>query len=313
MKKFLITIILFLLPILICLGTLEYWMRNIPNDYSFKCTWLGKNITHIHIWSLGSSHGLYGISPRYLSRPSFNSAHVSQSLRYDKFIFDKYIDRADSLEWLILPISYFSLVSELENGIESWRIKNYCIYYDCPYYPMQPKYHFEISSNPLSYLDQTRRVCNYWRTGEDFVNSDAWGFSLDYSKEKRKNNWYNDGERRVKLHTKVLSNNLSIIQNNKDIIESIIRICADKNVSVLLLTTPVCSTYYNCVDSAQYTLMVQTCENFQEKYANVHYINMFQDARFTEDDFFDSDHLEIEGAAKLTKILDTYIDNINKS
>lgn len=311
MKKFVITILLFLSPILICMGVLENGMRSIPNDYAFKNSWLEKNISHVHIWSLGSSHGLYGISPRYFSKPAFNSAHVSQSLKYDKFIFDKYINKADSLEWLILPISYFSLVSELEDGIESWRIKNYCIYYNCPYYPLQPKYHFEISSNPLSYLDQIGRVYKYWRTGDDFVNSDAWGLSMDYSKEKRKDNWYNDGEKRAKLHTEDLSINQSIIGNNINIMESIIRTCADMNVSVLLLTTPVCSTYFNCVDSAQYALMVHTCENFQEKYDNVLYLNLFRDARFTKDDFFDSDHLETEGAAKLTRVLDEYIKQLN--
>ena len=78
-------------------------------------------------------------------------------------------------------------------------------------------------------------------------------------------------------------------------------------MNVLILTTPVCSTYYECVDSAQYALMIETCERLSNRYNHVQYLNLFKDSRFVEDDFHDSDHLATEGAAKLTKIIDEYI------
>ena len=78
-------------------------------------------------------------------------------------------------------------------------------------------------------------------------------------------------------------------------------------MKVLIVTTPVCSTYYDCVDSAQYALMIETCEHLDDQYEYVQYLNLFKDSRFVEDDFHDSDHLATEGAAKLTKILDEYI------
>ncbi len=53
--------------------------------------------------------------------------------------------------------------------------------------------------------------------------------------------------------------------------------------------------------------MTETCEEMAQKYNNVQYLNLFKDDRFVEDDFFDADHLETEGAAKLTKILNEYI------
>ena len=307
MKQFLKTIILFFIPIALSFCALEIGMRTVPNSYSFKKNWLDKNISSVHIWTFGSSHGLYGISPKYFSKPAFNSAHVSQPLKYDAFIFHKYIEQADSLEWVILPISYFTLTSKMEDGEEWWRIKNYCIYYDCPYHKWKPKYNCEIIGNPLSLYKQIKRVGRYWIKGVDDNSCDSLGLDLGYSKNKRGEQWYMNGKDRAKYHTTDLKKKEETIQENIGYLERIIEKCEEKNVSVLLLTTPVCSTYYDCVDSAQYSLMVNTCERLVRENNNVTYLNLFKDSRFVEDDFFDADHLETEGAAKLTKILNSYI------
>ena len=313
MKRFLKVTILFLLPILCGLGMLEYGMRSVPNDYIYKNKWLKENISRVRIWTFGSSHGLYGISPRYFSKPAFNSAHVSQPLRYDAFIFNKYIEQADSLEWIVLPISYFTMTSCMEEGEEWWRVKNYCLYYDCPYHKFELKYNCEIIGNPLPIYKQIKRVGRYWIKGVDDFNCDSLGLDLGYSKEHRAaEGWYEDGPQRAKFHTpKDLTEKQSTIQENRNHLEDIISTCRDKDVKVLLITTPVCSTYYNCVESVQYTLMVNTCEELAATYENVQYLNLFKDTRFVEDDFHDSDHLATEGAAKLTKILYEYIMNAN--
>lgn len=308
MKRFLKVTILFLLPLLCGFGMLEYGMRSVPNNYTYKNNWLKANISHVRIWTFGSSHGLYGISPRYFSKSAFNSAHVSQPLKYDAFIFHKYIEQADSLEWVILPVSYFTMISCMEEGEEWWRIKNYCLYYNCPYHKYEIKYNCEIVGNPLSVYKQIKRVGRYWIKGIDDFNCDSLGLDIGYSKEDRANEgWYLDGPQRVKHHTKDLEEKQTIIRENTNYLREIITTCTNKNVQVLLLTTPVCSTYYSCVDSAQYALMVGTCECFANEYNNVHYLNLFKDSRFVEDDFHDSDHLATEGATKLTKILDNYI------
>lgn len=311
MKRFIKTIILFFIPLTIGLCILEIGMRAVPNSYSFKKNWLDKNISSVHIWSFGSSHGLYGINPQYFSKPAFNSAHVSQPLKYDAFIFNKYIEKADSLEWVILPVSYSTMTSKMELGKEWWRIKNYCIYYDCPYHKYEPKYNVEIIGNPLSIYKQIKRVGRYWIKGVDDNSCDSLGLDLGYSKNRRSEEWYMNGEQRAKYHTTNLQEKEPVIQENIGYLESIIKKCEEKNVSVLLLTTPVCSTYYECVDSAQYSLMIETCEEMTQKYNNVQYLNLFKDNRFVEEDFFDADHLETDGAAKLTKILDEYISDLS--
>ena len=307
MKRFVKTILCFFLPIFLGVFALELGMRCVPNDYTYKNQWLTENIRHVRIWTFGSSHGLYGISPRYFSKLAFNSAHVSQSLKYDAFIFNKFIDTADSLEWVVLPVSYFTLTSMMEDGEEWWRIKNYCIYYDCPYHQWEPKYNIEVIGNPLSLYKQIKRVGRYWIMGVDDNNCDSLGLDLSYSKEHRAENWHMDGPQRVKYHTKDIVKFHPVIQDNISYMESIIKKCEEKQVNVLVITTPVCSTYFECVDTAQYALMIETCDSLACQYNHVQYLNLFMDSRFVEDDFHDSDHLATEGAEKLTIILDEYI------
>ena len=270
--------------------------------------WLQQHISTTSIWVIGASHGLYGINPCYFSKPAFNSSHVSQTLPYDAFIFNKFINKADSLEWLILPISYFSFVYSLEESDEWWRIKNYCIYYECPYHKWKLKYHLEILGNPLTYYKQINRVGEYWLRNADDRDCDSLGFSHGYSKENRlSEQWWNNGLERARHHTKNLEERNRILEQNINSLDEIISQCYERNVNVLLLTTPVCETYFENVDSLQYIHMVNICKELENKYQNTRYLNLFHDSRFELKDFYDADHLEAEGAKKLTGIISDYL------
>ena len=307
MKRFLKTILLFLIPVVVALGLLEYGMRNVPNDYSYKCRWLDHHISDVSVWIFGSSHALYGINPNLLSLQAFNSAHPSQTLHYDAFIFDKYIDCAANLKWVILPVSYFTFTDRLENSEEWWRIKNYCLYYDCPEYKWQPEFHSEVLGNPLPYHKQIVRIGKYLIYRKSDLACDSLGFRNEYTKSKRTADWTKNGPLRVQTNTKDLSDARDIIEENARHLEAIVQACEARNINILLVTTPVSRAFYECMDSAQYALTVETAEKITAVHSNVHYMNLLKDARFTDDDFFDADHLELDGAAKLTKIIDGYI------
>jgi hypothetical protein len=53
--------------------------------------------------------------------------------------------------------------------------------------------------------------------------------------------------------------------------------------------------------------MVELSDNLAHKYDHVSYLNWLQHDSFTEDDFFDADHLNEYGAEKLSKLLNDYI------
>ncbi len=125
MKRFIIrTVLLIIVPLLLGIVLCEYYLRKIPNDYSYKNEWLSNNAGSIRVLNMGSSHAFYGIEPSQFSCKAFNAAHVSQSIKYDHFIFSKFVNEMDSLEVLVLPVSYGSFLGfGPENGIEDWRVK----------------------------------------------------------------------------------------------------------------------------------------------------------------------------------------------
>ena len=300
MKHFLFQVILFIfLPMACTLGVCEYILRSVPNDHIYKHQFMITNQKNIKILSFGSSHGYYGIQPKFFSKAAFNMAFVSQSLKYDKFLYEKYATNCDSLECIILPISYFSLRSNLEKSQESWRIKGYCVYMGCNYHGINPIYNLEImtKSKLLHIKDALLQQLNY-RT------CDTLGFCLNYKKEYRAQDWQSTGLTACARHSKGKKEN---VETNFQDLEWIIQDCQKRNIKVILLTTPTFHTYYDVVNQDQVIEREEICNSLVQKYNHVIFLDWLRHEQFNEDDFFDADHLNEYGAEKLTKMLDEFI------
>ena len=306
MKRFIIqTVLLILLPVFLIVTMCEHFLREIPNDYSYKNEWLTNNANSVKILALGSSHSFWGIEPDFFSENAFNAAHASQSIKYDHFIFTKFFDEMDSLEVLILPISYGSILgSGPENGIEDWRAKYYSIGYGCKYHRFEPKYNLE-TANGL----QLENVVNSVQGKINRRTCNDLGWGTNYKLEKRSQDWEESGPIAAKRHT--LDNvDTVVLTKNKVMVEEMINRCHQKHASVIILTTPTYHTYWENLDSEQLNLTVGCCESFEKQYDNVYYLNLLADDRFQPDDFFDADHLNEFGAEKLTLILQQAIDSL---
>lgn len=76
---------------------------------------------------------------------------------------------------------------------------------------------------------------------------------------------------------------------------------------MLLLTTPTHESYYTLLDEEHLALTVNACENLANRFSNTTYLNLLKDSTFVDSDFYDPDHLNTTGAAKLTKMLNDVI------
>ena len=308
MKRFIIrTVLLILIPTITCVVLCEHFLRKIPNDYSFKSEWLAKESSSVEVLSLGSSHGFYGINPVFFSEKAFNAAHVSQTIRYDHFIFTKFVDEMDSLKILVLPLSYGSFFDVLENSIEDWRVKYYSIYYGCNFHRFEPKYNLEIY-----YGMQFINVYNSMLGKVNHRTCNELGWGTTYKFEERSEDWEETGETAAKRHTSDLMDT-SVFEESKELVEDIILKCKQKNVQVILLTIPTYETYRENLNPKQLVLTTESCVCWEKQYDNVHYLNLIADDRFGPDDFFDADHLNEFGAEKLTLILQQTIDSVGIS
>lgn len=303
MKKFLIWFLITIFPLVCGAIFMECVLRKIDNDYSYKNEWLMNNAHRVKTLNLGSSHGYYGINPRKLNEIAFNGAHVSQSLDYDYLILNKFIDKMDSLSVVILPISYFSMSSLLKFGLERFRIPNYVIEYG--FHSDSWKDSWRLLSLPLK--TNIIKIKRYVVNGKNDIVCDEYGWHWNSDKRYNKSDTQlSNGALRAENHlAKDLGNVMFNI--NASYVDKIVKLCSDRGVSVVLLTTPTWHTYRENIDKKQLSKMTLFCDSVAGAHSNVIYLNMFADNRFTSDDFFDSDHLCKERAMKLTEILNDTI------
>ncbi len=289
----------FMIPVAIIIMFLEISLRQIPNDYSYKNEWLSENSRDLKILSLGPSNGYFGIDPNYFQQKAFNAAHISQSINYDLFIFDKFLPLFDSLKYVIIPVSQLTPYYSLENSDEYWRIKNYTIFYECKYHRYQPEFNSEFFGNNL--ISVVPRIKGYYSGGISELYCNELGFGLNYSFGKRKTDWENTGFSDAKHQKSNISKEL--YNQNLGCLNRIIEECNNRDISVILIAIPAWHTFVKNIDTRLLESTDAIYIHLAELNRNVRYINLLNDKRFVADDFYDADHLDEIGAKKLTLIL----------
>lgn len=299
MHKFLAKAALFFLPILLCGVWLEYCYRQIPNDYSYKNDHLLRNARDVEILVLGSSHAFRDVDPAHFSGRGFNAAHLSQSLDYDYRIFEKFRDELENLEWIVLPVSYFTFFTKLEDGAEKWRAKNYSIYYGLDL-SVPLKYRAEVFNvRPFRVAKDVARYLLSERTFSRVTVSEL-GFGTSGSDRRRKDLGISGRESSAR-HTKA---DLRRLDDNLAIVDRLAEEAAERGVEVFLFTPPAWATYTERLDPHQLGAMRQAVGRLLDRHSNVIYESFMHDPRFLEGDYLDADHLTPAGAKKLTELLD---------
>ena len=272
----------------------------------FKKNYLDKNASQVEILVLGSSHSYYDVNPAYFHLNGFNAANVSQTLSYDYAIFEKYINHWNNLKFIILPIDDFTLYSDLEKNLESWRIKNYEIYYDI-HLSDNLTYKSEILSNKLIVNDY--RVYHHFIKHDTNIACSILGWGLDDT-TKSNSDLTVSGITAAKRHTIL---NDEFFSRNVQILTKLIKAANAKNIRVILYTSPAYATYTKYASKNQMASTIDVAEHFSKKYPNVNYYNWFNDTSFVASDFYDADHFNEIGAKKFSLKLDCLIKRLKKS
>ena len=306
MKRFILKILLLLLPVAVLAVSMEYLLRQIPNDYTYKKNYLDKHSEEIQLLILGSSEVYFGINPEYFSQNTFNASHVSQSLDLDFEIYKKYQNRFNDLKIVILSISYHTLWRMLKSGEESWRVKNYAIYYGIDTKTLTDR--SELLNGKLGVNIQ--RLYNYYFEKKNYIPCSELGWGTAYKSEII-NDLEEAARAAVLRHTyKDLYSpeNKKLFTENMEILSSLAESCNQKNTKIIFLTTPTYSAYREKLNKEQLNKMFETMNDFVTKHNNCQYINWLDNPDFAMEDFYDADHLNEKGAKKLSEKLALYID-----
>jgi hypothetical protein len=303
MRNFLTQLMAFLLPILFLGAIAEFLLRRMPNDFKIKKTYLDYHASAIQTLILGNSHAYYGINPTFLTASSFNAANVSQSLYYDLLILKKYEAKLTHLSRIIIPIDYFTLFKNMEEGGESWRVKNYNLYYDMNE-SKDFANHTEILSGKLRV--NLLRLNSYYVSKVIGTTSDKLGWGDKYKHESvpmlKESAGLAVGRHTVKDY--------HLLKENISILTSMIEIAKSKNIKVILITSPVHKYYYTQVNPAQIARTISEATKLRDKF-DITYVNLFRDPSFKDTDFYDGDHMNELGAKKLTLKIDSVVTHLN--
>jgi hypothetical protein len=307
MKKFITQIIYISLPLLIAAIGLEVWLRNIPNDYLAKKEYLDQHSAEIEILILGSSHSFYGLNPAFFDLKTFNASHISQSLNYDLAILKKYEARFKNLKNIILPISYFTLFEKLDTEPDSWRIKNYHIYYGIST-SKSIIYYSEVLSNQLN-VNLTRLV-SYYLFKQSAITCTKLGWGINFNSKKAQD-LIETGKTASQRHSKNAIHSAkyqAIFSENQSTLDAILEWSKKRNIKILLLTPPAFESYRQNLNPAQLNFCIETASKIASKYTNCMYLNLLSDANFKAQDFYDADHLSEIGAKKLSPLINSKIN-----
>ncbi len=310
MKKFIVKIILFILPIIVIAMGLELTLRLIPNIYKHKNDYLNEHGGEIETLVMGSSHTFFGVNPQYFHNNTFNLGHPAQTLDVDYLLLKKYEDRLHNLKTIVVPISVFTLYGKLGAGVEGWRMNNYALYYDIRTSNKLSQC-FEILARKMQFNIEI--IVQYYFMGErDLACSDlGWGTSYRPEDSKDLLETGNDAAKRhtdYDIHSRQYED---IYRENIEALDNIVQWSNEHGVYVVLLTMPAYKTYRNSsnLDPEILTITIDTSRSFAEKNDNCSYLNLFDSDRFIAEDYYDADHLNYIGAEKLSRLLDAYIRN----
>ena len=295
MKRFLLKLSLFSLPWLILLVLAEIYVESLPNISRDKHQWMLKHAPTVETLVLGHSHTLYGIRPDRLGKHAFSLAQQSQTYRYDAYLLTHY--PLTRLKTIILPFNYSSLWEDFERQPnEQFQAMRYRIYMDCDIHPRLSWYGFEVMYMPLV----TEKLRSLFTPGRN--HWDHLGWATEYTKEARLQDW-DDGKNRAEANTR---HDTDIVSMNEGILRDIFDYCQKHHIRVILLNTPVSETFRTYEDPRQRNINTQVLNRLLHDYPTVNYLDWEADPRFTSDDFYDSDHLNHEGAQKLTQAIRCY-------
>jgi hypothetical protein len=305
MKKFIRYLSIFCGIILICFIIAELMARQVPNEYRQKDQYMIQNHSTIKQLVVGSSAVMFGVDPEYMDTNTYNLALVSQDLQRDDFIVNKYLHQCNDLKTLIMDIQYYMPYSFLEDGTEWYRLNWYHIYMG--YKTANTKYWLEIMNSNVLYT----KVSRFLKFSKEELKFKENGFGTAYTIKTRSPNWKKGGATTAAIHTSK-SHIEKEYRKNINFLCDIAKICSQRKVLLILVTPPTNAAYYNYLNQEQLSQMYHMVSIVSEQYPNtVHYIDCLKDPRFTDQDFWDANHLNMEyGAPKLSKIIQQYIDSI---
>jgi hypothetical protein len=305
MKKFIWSQILFIVPILLMLLSNEYYCYT-QTTFSVKKKYLEKNINSFSVLIFGSSHSQNALNPAIMKEKSCNLAFGGQAIAIDYFLLDKYIDRMSDLKTVVFEVSPFRFY--YDHNADEWNGHIYSNLYNINYKTTScsVKNYSLIVSSPKFFtsifIDYINPIAHKTRLNEcGFIINDFNGRfeKLKYDSVEIYNSYIMDRD----------FSNKELFKLNRLFLRRVIQKCISKKVNVILLSTPVYTSYYSRIPIKAIGEVNSMLDEYKKVFG-VTILDFSLDKSFTLQDFKDDNHLNPKGAEKLTQKLDSVVHQL---
>ena len=297
------------LPFVVGISVVSARLRTSPtNIYFAKREGLKSIARDVEILVTGSSEANSGIVPKEFGRPAYNLAAPSQTLYYDVGLLHRYIPVLPKLRLVLVPLSYFSLETQLDQGPEYWRCYYYRFFHGISHRDAQMARHIR-NFNSFFLLGAPRTAAVLINADKENVarQYDRWGGVVDPatlgipSPLITVSTLRASAEEAVARHTAGMR--LDNLRSNLDALNQMHLLLMNRGIRLVLVTLPV-SEPYRIQMSPEIVRRDQDALTGWTKNTGILHFNFRADPRFNLDsDFTDGDHLTLRGAEKLSRIL----------
>jgi len=236
---------------------------------------------------LGNSHGVYGYIP---DKEEFNFCMPSQDLYYSLQLYEKYRFACSNLDTVILFYSVFSPGFEVHKTSEKYRCVWYGKFFGIACTDMESEKIFQKIIKKLKC--KTDKFCKSIEIPDNYrgenINSAEMLINQDNIEDAVR--------KRALSHFK---NNIRSNNSDKYLIELSEKVKQD-NHRLIVVVAPMREDYRYWLASDE-VLFRDLYKISKDKQFKV--LNFYGDKSFTNEDFFDYDHLNTAGADKLTKMI----------
>jgi hypothetical protein len=304
MKKFIKYLILFSIPVLVFLISVELYCRT-QTTFAIKKNYVEKNLGTIETLILGSSHSQNGINPEFLKTKSCNLAFGGQPIAIDYFLLEKYMAKMKNLKTVLLEVSPHRFYNELNPN--EWNGHVYSNLYDIDYKVEE----YSVKNYSFALAD-----VNYFST--IFVANlnpkipkpklNKFGFMINDFQD-RFSKLKNDSlkiQNSFKMNNKF--NNQENFETNTVFLNKIIEKCQQNSVKIILMGTPLYRTYSTKIPLKIKKQHQDLISKIIHKFG-IQYYDFSNSKRFNLKDFKNDNHLNPNGAKKFTIIIDSIVNN----
>ncbi|MDX1686166.1 MAG: hypothetical protein R3275_13090 [Saprospiraceae bacterium] len=295
-KPFVVRTIWIVLPIVLILATTEILITKVPNEYSQKSHFLESNLDSIEVLIFGPSVTLRGVNPAYFDSPTYNASLRGLDLELDELVIRKALSHENDVQHIILSITFNDFHHKAR------KLNASTLVYFSKYFGLPDLKLFISQERGIRLLGM---IWKYYAHGEVMhTGIQENGFRVFPNKKPI------FGKKAEKLAKSLNNQHPEYVASNIDHLKDIIDLCAQNDIHLTILNTPLHSSMRALLDQELVDELNEICGKISGEYEHVHHLNWMDHPAFEDSDFQDPIHLYEHGATKLSKLLNIHINQI---